>query len=271
MAKSAPYISIPGVANFETLAALPSPHILERRGKAKLQMLAITHTYDLRSIQEISSSKSYDKGKLIWAGTTTRVSVPVFRPEEYAPDSVVARFAKHGASCEGFAEAFSEILFSASHVQNKARPFATILEHLSSDTSPPTPMLIHCSIGKDRTGVICALILSLCGVSDEAVAKDYSFSEKELAPHLPSLADKLSGNPAFKGTRKDAEILVRTRKENMLCFLMKLRKRYGSIDKCVIGHNLLQADGIARLRRNLIVDASKNHSIVDAWEETDFA
>lgn len=75
-------------------------------------------------------------------------------------------------------------------------------------------MLIHCSLGKDRTGVICALILSLCGVSDEDVAKDYSFSEKELAPLLPSHAEKLSGNPAFKaskGTLQDAEILVRTR------------------------------------------------------------
>lgn len=75
-------------------------------------------------------------------------------------------------------------------------------------------MLIHCSLGKDRTGVISALILSLCGVSDEDVARDYSFSEKELAPLLPSHAEKLSDNPAFKafkGSRQDAEILVRTR------------------------------------------------------------
>ncbi|KAL6692223.1 hypothetical protein J3F84DRAFT_113551 [Trichoderma pleuroticola] len=118
MAKSAPYISIPGVANFRDIGGTPiashpgkevrrnivfrsaRPDISTSRGKAKLQMLAITHTYDLRSTQEHSSSKSYDKGKLIWAGTTTRVSVPVFRPEEYAPDAVVARFAKHGASCE---------------------------------------------------------------------------------------------------------------------------------------------------------------------------
>lgn len=72
-------------------------------------------------------------------------------------------------------------------------------------------MLIHCSLGKDRTGVISALILSLCGVSDEDVAKDYSFSEKELAPLLPSHAEKLSSNKAFKGSLQDAEILVRTR------------------------------------------------------------
>ncbi|KAL7946594.1 protein-tyrosine phosphatase-like protein [Trichoderma barbatum] len=288
MAMSAPYISIPGVANFRDIGGTPiasqpgkqirrnivfrsaRPNMATPRGRAKLQMLAITHTYDLRSTQELSS-KYYDQRKLIWSGTTTRMLVPVFRPEEYAPDAVVARFAKHGASCEGFAEAFSEILFSASHVQNAARPFATILEHLSSNTNPPTPMLIHCHLGKDRTGVICALILSLCGASDEAVAKDYSLSDDELAPHLPSLADKLSGNPAFRGTRKDAEILVRSRKENMLCFLMKLRQRYGSIERCVIRHGLLQADGIARLKRNMIVDAATNHSIVDAWEELDFA
>lgn len=118
MAKSAPYISIPGVANFRDIGGTPiashpgkevrrnivfrsaRPDISTSRGKKKLQMLAITHTYDLRSTQELSSSKSYDRSKLIWAGTTTRVSVPVFRPEEYAPDAVVARFAKHGASCE---------------------------------------------------------------------------------------------------------------------------------------------------------------------------
>ncbi|UKZ55275.1 hypothetical protein TrVGV298_009095 [Trichoderma virens] len=279
MVMSAPYISIPGVPNFRDIGGTPiasqpgkevrrnivfrsaRPTMATPRGRAKLQMLAITHTYDLRSTQELSS-QYYDQRKVIWAGITTRASVPVFRPEEYAPDAVVARFEKHGASCEGFAQAFSEILFSASHVQNKARPFATILEHLSSDTNEPTPMLIHCDLGKDRTGVICALILSLCSVSDEAVAKNYSLSDEELAPHLPSLADKISGNPAFKGTRNDAEILVRSRKENMLCFLMKLRQRYGSIEKCVIKHNLLQADSIARLRRNMIVDASTNHSIV---------
>ncbi|KAK4062748.1 uncharacterized protein Triagg1_9746 [Trichoderma aggressivum f. europaeum] len=289
MTKSAPFISIPGVPNFRDIGGTPiashpgkevrrnivfrSARLdnLTPRGKAKLEMLAISHTYDLRSTQELSSARSYDRSKLIWSGTTTRVSAPVFVPEEYAPGTVVARFAKHGASCEGFAEAFSDILFSATHAQNRARPFATILEHLSSDTNPPSPMLIHCSLGKDRTGVICALILSLCGASDEAVAKDYSLSEKELDDHLPLLADKLSGNPAFKGTRKDAEILVRTRKENILCFLMKLRKKYGSIEKCVIGHKLLKADGIARLRRNMIVDASKNYSIADNLDEEDLA
>jgi protein-tyrosine phosphatase len=36
-----------------------------------------------------------------------------------------------------------------------------------------TPLLFHCSVGKDRTGVAAALVLGALGVSREAVLEDY--------------------------------------------------------------------------------------------------
>ena len=42
------------------------------------------------------------------------------------------------------------------------------------------PALYHCEAGKDRTGIISALILSVCGVKDELVAEDYGLSAKYL-------------------------------------------------------------------------------------------
>ena len=42
------------------------------------------------------------------------------------------------------------------------------------------PALYHCEAGKDRTGIISALILSVCGVDDESVAEDYGLSAKYL-------------------------------------------------------------------------------------------
>ena len=39
------------------------------------------------------------------------------------------------------------------------------------------PILIHCTHGKDRTGVISALILACLGVPEEGILKDYSASE----------------------------------------------------------------------------------------------
>ena len=39
------------------------------------------------------------------------------------------------------------------------------------------PVLIHCAHGKDRTGLIVALILSCLGVDDDVIAEDYAKSE----------------------------------------------------------------------------------------------
>ncbi|OHC96986.1 MAG: protein tyrosine phosphatase [Sphingomonadales bacterium RIFCSPLOWO2_12_FULL_63_15] len=40
-----------------------------------------------------------------------------------------------------------------------------------------TPMLVHCTAGKDRTGVVIALILDLLGVPRDVIAEDYRRSD----------------------------------------------------------------------------------------------
>lgn len=45
-------------------------------------------------------------------------------------------------------------------------------------------VLIHCRLGKDRTGIFCALLLKLAGVSDADVIDDYMASEPFTAPAL---------------------------------------------------------------------------------------
>jgi protein-tyrosine phosphatase len=44
------------------------------------------------------------------------------------------------------------------------------------------PVLVHCTQGKDRTGLIVMLVLFLLGVDEAAVDRDYRLSESELAP-----------------------------------------------------------------------------------------
>ncbi len=40
----------------------------------------------------------------------------------------------------------------------------------------PGPVLVHCAAGKDRTGVLCALILDALGVAHDDVAADYEMT-----------------------------------------------------------------------------------------------
>lgn len=40
----------------------------------------------------------------------------------------------------------------------------------------PAPYLIHCDLGKDRCGIVCAIIESLMGASSDEIVKDYMIS-----------------------------------------------------------------------------------------------
>jgi len=47
-------------------------------------------------------------------------------------------------------------------------------------TASPGPLLFHCMAGKDRTGLIAALLLALADVVPEAIAYDYTASTENL-------------------------------------------------------------------------------------------
>jgi len=80
------------------------------------------------------------------------------------------------------------------------------------------PVVIHCMGGKDRTGLVAALLLRLAGAALDEIGRDYSLSGPNLAATLESwLADapnererrrreKLSGTPAIAMARVIAEI-----------------------------------------------------------------
>lgn len=65
-----------------------------------------------------------------------------------------------------------------------------------------TPAVVHCAAGKDRTGVMTALVLRALGVPVEAVAEDYARSADAVPQvlarlrRLPSYADRIDLLPA---------------------------------------------------------------------------
>ena len=48
--------------------------------------------------------------------------------------------------------------------------------------SADPPIVIHCQAGRDRTGIVVALLLATLGVADHDIVADYCASDTELAP-----------------------------------------------------------------------------------------
>jgi protein-tyrosine phosphatase len=67
-------------------------------------------------------------------------------------------------------------------LEGGAETFATIARLLASPEDLDRPaLLLHCTAGKDRTGVATALMLDVAGVRREAIVADYAASARNLA------------------------------------------------------------------------------------------
>ncbi|KAJ3240561.1 hypothetical protein HDU81_003445 [Chytriomyces hyalinus] len=102
------------------------------------------------------------------------------------------------------------------------------------------PVLIHCSAGKDRTGIVSALIHRLMGTPDADILKDYLLSNKGLES-VRTLIEKEVDKMGmcvdeFAGCREEA----------MIGFLSHLDTRYGGV------HSYLESIGISRSEQDLI-------------------
>jgi hypothetical protein len=82
-------------------------------------------------------------------------------------------------------------------------------------------LIVHCTAGKDRTGVICALVLSLCGVDDEVVAQEYALTEIGLTTEWKNgVIEHLMGNPALNGNMAGALNMISARFVPLLHFVI---------------------------------------------------
>jgi protein-tyrosine phosphatase len=110
------------------------------------------------------------------------------------------------------------------------------------------PAVFHCAAGKDRTGVISAILLGLLGVPDEVIVADYVATRET----LDAIVDRLN---ALEGYRTMLAALppdtMHANPETMFEFLQRLRARSGSMEGYALAAGV-SAAAIARLRARLL-------------------
>ena len=114
------------------------------------------------------------------------------------------------------------------------------------------PVLVHCTAGKDRTGLVVALALEAAGVDRTAVVADYTQSALNLdgvwmnqamsalvsggVPISPNLFEALGGSPDHA----------------MSGLLAGIDEQYGSVVGYLMVHGFL-AESVSKLREKLVV------------------
>jgi protein-tyrosine phosphatase len=109
-------------------------------------------------------------------------------------------------------------------------------------------VLVHCHGGKDRTGLVTAVVLSFLGVSDDDIADDYAMTMLNLEPVIIEWLDDQSSDPVERARLRK---LATPSREAMLEALAHLAAVHGPAEAYLRAGGLTD-DQLARLRSRLL-------------------
>lgn len=109
--------------------------------------------------------------------------------------------------------------------------YLAILEHfrpqfvraITAIATEEAPIVIHCQGGRDRTGLVVALVLALAGVDAETIAADHALSDENWAPYL----DDWYAEAKSEAERERRRRIARPAGRTMVEILDEVDARYG--------------------------------------------
>jgi protein-tyrosine phosphatase len=127
-----------------------------------------------------------------------------------------------------------------------AERFGTVLRVIADGENHP--LVFHCAAGKDRTGLVAALVLSVCGVPDDAIVTDFAFTESrmpEIIARHTARAEQADAGAEVAGQQYGAQAAT------MHAVLQSLRDEHGSVEAYVHTTGVTDAE-IDALRTALV-------------------
>ncbi|KAI1133425.1 protein-tyrosine phosphatase-like protein [Nemania abortiva] len=245
---SAPFVFVDGTFNTRDLGLVPNSPLranyafrsgtlggLTDNGKAVLTgKLGVKRVFDLRSPEERTSMPDphIDGVENTWIQSS--------RPDS-KPD--LNRFVA-GEGEAGYEDMYLEV------IEVYAESWKAILEHVRD--RPQDPFLVHCTAGRDRTGVFGGLLLALAGASEDAIATDWQLSRIGTEPVRAMLLEfARKGTDAYGDNQPGFYNLVNLKKSCWGAFVKALEKQYGGFEGFVTGELGFSQDDLAKIKRNL--------------------
>ncbi|MBF0816307.1 tyrosine-protein phosphatase [Microbacterium paludicola] len=229
---------VPGAVNFRDIGGLPAggsrtrSGVLYRSGNlagvdevggVAFRELGVRRVIDLRSDDEVAHAPSR-------VGDVETLRVPLFL----------------GSVTSFFVEDISLAQMYRALLERSGDRLVTAIRGILG----AEPVVIHCTVGKDRTGITVALALAAAGVDEDAVVADYALTEQNLPAWR---GDRMLARirEAYPDAKHLEELATKSPAPVMRDVLAQVRAEHGSAGDYLREHGMTD-DELAQLRRTLI-------------------
>lgn len=208
-------------------------------GKRTLDSLGIEYVLDFRSKGEAEHAPDYvPKGAtyLHLPAAQTRSKLAV-NPNDVA--KMVPRWAGPSFCIWCFRMRFKHLYRKFPFHNPAYRKMFELMSHGST-------FMVHCSAGKDRTGVACMLILLALGVPYEDIERDYMLSNELRKETNAKYEAQFEHYPHYETLKKIFAVALNVSPDLLKESYDKIIKKYGTVD-----NYFLREYGVTKAKREL--------------------
>ncbi len=194
--------------NWRRIMRADSPHRLDAADRQKLRQNGLRTVIDLRAKNELEAAPN----PFVDDPDVQYLNISLF--EQLAPATMIEQ------------ERSSDPLldFYTTTLATRQEPICKVLEAIAAHQEGL--LVFHCTAGKDRTGLIAALLLGLAEVEEQQIIADYA----RTAPLIVGLVDEFLQMAREKGMDIDAyKKLLKCEPQTMQKALNHVHETYGSI------------------------------------------
>lgn len=245
------FLDLDGVFNFRDLGGLPTRdgHVTRRGVMFRSDALHHLEPDAVEHLLELGVSTIVDLRSSVELERTGR------GPLESTPIGWLHAPLTHGDAVAGnvLPAALAEGDLGRHYVESlpeRTDTLALVIRHLAERSN--LPAVFHCTAGKDRTGMVAALVLSLVGVDDQVIVHDYTLTDDRMA----GIMERIAASGAFPPDAAPLPANVgRAEAASMETFLAALRVEYGGATGWAASAGIADST-LAALRDTLLAPAS---------------
>ncbi len=175
--------------------------------------LGIKTVFDLRGKEEAAHAPSYFEAD----SRFDYYNIPLLEANPSLNDTKLPMWKMYALSLDGFKSGYRELFIRIGECDD--------------------PFLYHCFLGKDRTGIVTALLFGAAGISRETVISDYCLSYENLKPFIER---EIAENTGLIWEQDISRL--QSKREYIEDTLKYIDSRYGGINGYLLSTGLTQSE-----------------------------
>lgn len=211
------------------------------RDVSRLTALGVREVWDLRSAEEVAKHPDRLPDGIVYRHRPMQNPTRRFRLRALA--AII--FRRPDRLKKMMLEGYTQIIL----IEN-----AHLIGEFFAAVAADRPILIHCTAGKDRTGIFVALLQELLGVPRPTIIADYELSNVYYDSYLKGLRDDLDRLRRFRVNETHIRPLLWVEGETLVQMFRFIEREFGSVERYLQEKAGISAEIIAAIRQQLLVD-----------------